>query len=373
MGEREAHRKIEMVIMDRIINRLIYLWVAMNVLVYLMQQERSHIAGFEWVDMTQTLLMLAVSALAIFKNQVPVKVKGFIVAFVTVCLSYLGIYKYGLVAAGFVIVPMSGMIFAMYFDAKKFAAFFFFNTVFLAVLGWAYVSGQLPLRFDVSALVVNSGHWMIYLCSSFVAVFFIGYSILEYKRELNKLLNQLISEQKKIEKLAYFDQLTGLRRISQIEKQSAISQIAEKSGDTAVLFIDIDDFKQINDQYGHEAGDECLKYLAQVIQDNIRSNDRAYRIGGDEMIVVINAINGEKVAMSLAERMVMGVQEGFVYDDETICFSISVGVALSDGMETEFTQIRRKADEAMYQAKRDDSRHIVLFADQKKRRNLKIH
>jgi diguanylate cyclase (GGDEF)-like protein len=138
--------------------------------------------------------------------------------------------------------------------------------------------------------------------------------------------------------LATSDPLTGLRHQGPFGERLATS----RPGHTAMLAIDIDGFKAINDTYGHQAGDAALVNLAQALSGALRTGDELFRVGGDEFAVVVDVQRREE-AMGVAERLVAAARH--------VGQSISVGVALQATTETP-GQTFRRADTALYDAKR---------------------
>jgi diguanylate cyclase (GGDEF)-like protein len=138
--------------------------------------------------------------------------------------------------------------------------------------------------------------------------------------------------------LATSDPLTGLRHQGPFGERLATS----RPGHTAMLAIDIDGFKAINDTYGHQAGDAALVDLARALSGALRTGDELFRVGGDEFAVVVDVQRLEE-AMGVAERLVAAARR--------VGQSISVGVALQETTETP-GQTFRRADTALYDAKR---------------------
>jgi diguanylate cyclase (GGDEF)-like protein len=141
-----------------------------------------------------------------------------------------------------------------------------------------------------------------------------------------------------LRELATSDPLTGLRHQGPFGKRLEMS----RPGRTAMLAIDIDGFKAINDTYGHQAGDAALVDLARALSSALRTGDELFRVGGDEFAVVVDVQRAEE-AMGVAERLVTAARR--------VGQSISVGVALQETTETP-GQTFRRADTALYDAKR---------------------
>lgn len=207
-------------------------------------------------------------------------------------------------------------------------------------------------------------HWLVFIVTSVVVVFFTGYSLLEYKKELKRKVAQLQEQHKEMKRLATYDKLTGLSLMSFAEEK--IEDLLDNRVDDshiAVLFLDVDNFKLINDKHGHDAGDSCLKFIANSIQNFIRKGDEACRIGGDEMVVICSNISSEDIAIDLAERLVAEVSKGFNYFDQFINVSVSIGVSIAPLHSNKFKDLKRCADQAMYQAKKHETSQVVMYSE----------
>ncbi len=159
----------------------------------------------------------------------------------------------------------------------------------------------------------------------------------------------------KVAYLAHHDALTGLaNRVFLRNRLDELLALRKRSGaGIAVLCIDLDNFKVINDSMGHGAGDSLLQQLAQRVQDSLRKDDIAARLGGDEFAVVLANANHAVEVSSAAQRILDVLRQPFEIADQTINVTASVGIALcpSDGDTAE--ALLKNADLALYQAKED--------------------
>lgn len=156
------------------------------------------------------------------------------------------------------------------------------------------------------------------------------------------------------------DKLTGL--LSRQTMESAVAEAAKKIDNFAVIMIDIDKFKDVNDTYGHSNGDLILKDLAQAIKNNIRSTDSAFRYGGDEFLVLCPGTN-DSDAKTVAERIRQTFSSVVYHFDGGIQqFHISLGIAECSYDEFESTtDVIKKADQALYQSKQAGRDTISVF------------
>ena len=177
-----------------------------------------------------------------------------------------------------------------------------------------------------------------------------------------------ITEPKRLEEQllhqAFHDSLTGLanRALFTDRVQHALSLGERGAGPPlAVLFIDLDDFKTINDSLGHEAGDQLLRAAAQRLDESLRSSDTAARLGGDEFGVLVEDIEGPQDAVRVAERIIETVGMPFSIHGREVVLRPSVGIAVSLKRRSTHTELLRNADLAMYKAKRMGKGGYALF------------
>ncbi|MFA6143746.1 MAG: diguanylate cyclase [Sulfuricurvum sp.] len=167
----------------------------------------------------------------------------------------------------------------------------------------------------------------------------------------------------KLAHLASHDPLTGLKNRLNLEEEleSLINHYKIHHLPYAVVMLDIDWFKKINDTYGHDAGDFVLCELAKIFSENVRSQDSVYRAGGEEFVIIFNRITKDKV-LDKCEKIRQKIQDHlFVYNEESFKVTISSGVYHTDIVEVETIQEGLKlADNALYEAKRTGRNKVVL-------------
>ena len=166
-----------------------------------------------------------------------------------------------------------------------------------------------------------------------------------------------ITEQHKsaelIRQQAYYDSLTSLpNRFLSLDRLSQMIKEMERSGEkSAVLFLDIDDFKKVNDSLGHEAGDKLLIESANRLKLAVRKADTVGRLGGDEFIVLLQSLTDSYDAIDVAESLLKSFREPFKIDEGELILTLSIGVAIYPENGDCASDLLRNADIAMYQAK----------------------
>ncbi|TBU94804.1 diguanylate phosphodiesterase [Stutzerimonas kirkiae] len=187
-------------------------------------------------------------------------------------------------------------------------------------------------------------------------------------QHVNSLLEQLDSTQSSLEKAAYFDPLTNLlnRRGFNRAFSAHLNEHAD-SGTLAVMFLDVDNFKRINDSLGHDAGDRMLRIVASRLQAILRENDLIARLGGDEFCVVAQ-VEQEDTAKSLACRLLQHMQEPIALADRHLVVTTSVGISLYPQDGTSPKELLKHADLALYQSKANGRNTVHFFNQQLKQK-----
>jgi diguanylate cyclase (GGDEF)-like protein/PAS domain S-box-containing protein len=175
------------------------------------------------------------------------------------------------------------------------------------------------------------------------------------------------TDQKRLEERllhdALHDPLTGLanRVLFRDHVERALAGRRRRRGKVAVLFLDLDNFKVVNDSLGHQAGDRLLIEVARRLEATIRASDIAARQGGDEFTILLDRVGGVDDATRTAERIAADLGKPIVLDGRSIVVNVSIGIALADGRVRTADDLMAHADAAMYEAKGDGpGRHAVF-------------
>jgi diguanylate cyclase (GGDEF)-like protein len=172
--------------------------------------------------------------------------------------------------------------------------------------------------------------------------------------------------ERKLEFLAHHDMLTGLpnRVLLRDRFEQATAQADRDRAGVAMLFLDLDNFKQVNDTLGHNFGDKLLVKVVERLRGCLRDSDTISRQGGDEFIVLLPHLSDLGVIGGIAQHIVEAFSEGFEIDDYAINTTFSVGISMYPTDSREFDTLMRNADTALYQAK-DSGRNTYRFFSEK--------
>lgn len=174
-----------------------------------------------------------------------------------------------------------------------------------------------------------------------------------------------ISERRQLEEtiqfLAYHDELTGLPNRRQLSEKFA--EYVEKGiQPLALMFLDLNNFKEVNDTFGHDAGDSLLRHIAVKLSSLIRSEDMICRLGGDEFVILLKDLNEESV-LKVVERIRTSLSEGYNYLGNWIDVSASIGICVSHEGKGNLDDMIREADASMYEVKRGANRSYRVYGE----------
>ncbi|MCU7834577.1 MAG: diguanylate cyclase [gamma proteobacterium symbiont of Taylorina sp.] len=174
--------------------------------------------------------------------------------------------------------------------------------------------------------------------------------IKEYKR---KLVEQ-----------ATYDTLTNLpnRFLAEDRLNNTLSSIERHATKGALLFIDLDDFKKVNDTLGHHTGDELLKRISFHMSEAIREEDTVARLGGDEFLIILKNINNPLDAENIARKVIALASQEFIIENNSVLVSSSIGIALFPEDDMDAKNLMQKADSAMYMAKKQGKNTFHFFS-----------
>lgn len=176
-----------------------------------------------------------------------------------------------------------------------------------------------------------------------------------------------ITERKEYERgLVYqtlHDPLTKLPNRKYLEDQ--FSNLSDRSANdfpqVAVLFIDIDDFKEVNDQLGHQGGDLVLKELGARLQQSVRDSDTVARMGGDEFFIILDNIHTKENVTIVAEKIIKAISDPFYIQDQTIMITVSIGISFSETKMMTEEELIKTSDAALYRVKESGKNNYSFY------------
>jgi len=292
--------------------------------------------------------------LVLGRRILPMPVKSTLVCCVGLMVAIPGMLKSGLAAP----VPGWGFAISLYLASVIFSDWIgrlvaMLIPVTLIVAAYGFTTGHLQYAYDINQHAVHPGTWLVFilLAAAVFGVFLSVWSL--YKTATVGLIQEHAQQAIDLKKLADFDQLTGLPLQRLLEKRFSQSchRAQRAQGKTALLFVDLDGFKAVNDQHGHDAGNYCLCQLASRMKSVVSEVDTVARVGGDEFLVLIDSVSDREQLAAIAQTLVDTIAQPLRLDDARFSVSASLGIALFPQHGSDFEGLRKCADAAMYQAK----------------------
>ncbi|MBS0512711.1 MAG: EAL domain-containing protein [Proteobacteria bacterium] len=185
-------------------------------------------------------------------------------------------------------------------------------------------------------------------------------------------ISQVKESEQRIRDLAYYDPLTGLpnRRLLDDRLQVELAHASRQHGRVAVMFVDLDRFKRINDSLGHEVGDQLLVEVARRLRSCLREDDTVARMGGDEFVVVMSDFDGPEGAVHAAGRMADALRDPIAVDGRELVVTCSIGISLYPDDGADSSTLIKNADVAMYRAKDEGRNAFQLYQPAMNARSL---
>lgn len=187
----------------------------------------------------------------------------------------------------------------------------------------------------------------------------------EFIKKNSEMTQQLKKAQEHLKFLAHYDHLTNLASRSLFNDilRSTILRIQRSKRLIAVMYLDLDHFKVINDNFGHHVGDELLIGFAKRLQMCIREADTVARLGSDEFVILVEEIQTKENAITMAERILKAMLAPFLISDHVIHVTLSIGLAFYQGEDTTPQELISKADRALYQSKNEGRNTFNIHDD----------
>jgi diguanylate cyclase (GGDEF)-like protein len=261
------------------------------------------------------------------------------------------IFRLDKIIAFFIVLTLSLLVISLGKLGEGFSNYYYF---ILIPIIWTTVKWGLGIGL-MYAFIGNMSTLIIYILFGYSHYGMLEVQVIFAMSVIATILIGLVHEQKdRFYEESMYDGLTGLANMRLFRKLSSsmIANAYRNKEENAVLFIDVDGFKAINDNFGHKAGDDLLRQISELIKSCIRDSDSVARFGGDEFIIQLHSNTSGKGAETVASNIIENISKPFYFDSGVATVSASVGISVYPKDGSDIDTLISKADKAMYTAKK---------------------
>lgn len=292
-------------------------------------------------------------ALHLFRNRIP---RAFTSAFGLTymeSMGVLGLLTMGTLGYGCMWLLMTSFLVGALYGYRAGLRVAMANLVVVVVAAVLYKAAVLTVPVTVDAYMKSTAAWALTLSMMVMIPYLLLNTLVLHKQAISRLVEQVEAQRREIEHLAVHDPKTGLvtTRIAQDRLKLVLKHASRNGRKAAVLFIDLDGFKQVNDNYGHAAGDTVLRAVGDLLQSAVRDGDTVARIGGDEFLVILDELRSIDVVDKIASRILQDIRRPITHGRHQLRIGASIGIAVSPDHGTDPGVLQAAADAAMYGVK----------------------
>ncbi|WP_151702749.1 GGDEF domain-containing protein [Nitrincola alkalilacustris] len=305
---------------------------------------------------------LLIFVMAVIRRRLSLRFKINTLATIGTSVAIAALANWGLLSNGMIWFVITGFILMIAYTSRLVILYMLFAVTIMTLFAWLFYSGTLKPPVEANQFASSHVAWINAIVSNMFSLMLIMIHFSYLKEYQQKLISLLEEQNQEISRLANHDNLTGLHnlRVGKDRITQAINFSRRNNSMAAVLFIDLDGFKEINDEYGHDAGDAILIETAHRLSQSVREVDTVARIGGDEFLVILQEAS-LPAAVAVAEKLIHRIKVPFTYEYNSLSVTASLGIALTSDAQTA-EELIKKADSAMYQAKRQGKNRYALFS-----------
>lgn len=333
------------------------LWQGMLVLAVVgipLSLARIAVTGWQPLYGVHTATAVIIFLIALFRRHLSTDMKAFMTCVLPLGIGLPALQALGFYGAGIAWVIASCISATMFFKGRVGAIVIALELLVMAGYAWAFVSGALVLSIDTDDFVRQPQAWVAVIGATGIVTAALCYGMNVYSTTHTALMHTIHEQNRLIAHQASHDGLTGLPmpHLARDRLGYAIEVARRNKGRAALLFIDLDAFKSVNDTHGHDAGDFVLTTVAQRMLANIRAVDSASRQGGDEFMVALGGLESVEDAATVAHKLVEVIALPMEYQGKTLQVGASIGIAVYPDHADSAETMMKQADIAMYRAKK---------------------
>ena len=271
------------------------------------------------------------------------------------CIGVVGLFNFGMLGAGTWWLATSALLGGMLYSCRVGVILACAAMTVTCLVAYGFMSGTLQLSsVSVDTYMHSMTTWGAYLVVAVWLPIIIFTSFGRLSSVVTSLAKEIAATQAELYKMANLDSLTGALRPHVLEDrlEYALFKGRRVNESVGVVFIDLDNFKHVNDTYGHATGDAILVEVVARARSMLREEDLIARVGGDEFVVVITGVVSNEQVVAVAEKLKKTISRPFSYKGTKLDIPISIGVTSDWGSAVNGKQLIEAADQYMYHAKR---------------------
>lgn len=331
------------------------LFALLSVYVAIMSIARIEQTGWLSLYTLQIGFSATLIALALGKAYLSTRTKTLLMVFIAMAAGMSGVTTFGLLGSGFFYFVLAGLFLAVFYGRRVAYVIIGLGAVYLMAVGILYVYGHLTFPFDSSVYMQHLTSWWTVLFGPFVAGAFMVHLFGDIRQRLVNAMTELETQRDELKWHTHHDYLTTLPNLRFLEQAFPewVLRSGERDGEICILVMDLDGFKDINDHFGHLEGDYLLKELASRYLAELDAGDTIARIGGDEFVVVMRALENRQPIHDLCRRLIRVSRQPFqMAGGERARIGVSIGgFCFRSGEQIALKEAIHRADSQMYQVK----------------------
>ncbi|MCB1842607.1 MAG: GGDEF domain-containing protein [Halioglobus sp.] len=308
-----------------------------------------------WLPLYAVHLVLGALAIGTFvlRHRLPLGIRIAVIVGLFTAVGIGGLIQLGLLGVGTWWLVVVSLLIGMFHSARMAVIAGSITLLLVLVVAWGFVNGFLQLSVDAQQYVTSWSSWITLIIAVSVMPFFVFQAVHALQMTTERLLEQVMAQRDEIDQLATYDQLTGLLRSHMLDEHlHTLLAISRRNGQRlALMFVDLDGFKAVNDTLGHAAGDALLAEIASRYRASVREEDAVLRVGGDEFVFILGAAGSDLQIAAIARRVLAATTAPFPWKGESAEVSASVGISVFPDHGSEPASLQRLADMAMYRVK----------------------
>ncbi|BCL72198.1 hypothetical protein TUMSATVNIG1_41650 [Vibrio nigripulchritudo] len=309
--------------------------------------------GFNSTLIVNFILMCWLLFITIRRHKIRTRRKAIYIVMILFINFAIGFVSIGPMAGSILLFPLSIFVVSMCFRQSWTNRYIAVISLFCIGVAVAFITDFLTPKILVADLLHSPAHWAGYVICMMMFFSITSYSLYKYRDATRRLIQELQLQRDYIQWQASHDDLTQLPTYKLMRElyYQALKRNKNTKYQVGLLFLDLNKFKEVNDTYGHDAGDHCLRITAERLKTAVKHDGFVSRIGGDEFIVVLEQVREKQDVQALTDRIHTLMREPIMHDGHCYVVGVSVGAAIAPENGHDLERVKKAADQAMYQAK----------------------